>query len=94
MLAPISEMYEAGALGFSDDGTAVKTASLLRSALEYTQMFDAPVIEHCEDESLAGGSMNESLVCTELGLPPLSTVAEDLIVMRGILLNIQEVKSI
>lgn len=85
-LAPISEMYEAGALGFSDDGTAVKTASLLRSALEYTQMFDAPVIEHCEDESLAGGSMNESLVCTELGLPPLSTVAEDLIVMRGILL--------
>ncbi len=48
-------------------------------------MIDSPIIEHCEDESLAGGSMNESLVSTELGLPSIPTVAEDLIVMRGIL---------
>lgn len=85
-LAPLLELYDAGAVGFSDDGTAVKTAALLRSALEYSKMVDAPIIEHCEDESLAGGSMNESIVSTQLGLPSIPTVAEDLIVMRGILL--------
>ncbi|MBU0473987.1 MAG: dihydroorotase [Bacteroidetes bacterium] len=85
-LAPMLELSDAGAVGFSDDGTAVKTASLLRNALEYAKMIDSPIIEHCEDESLAGGSMNESFVSTELGLPSIPTVAEDLIVMRGILL--------
>ncbi|MCF6268251.1 MAG: dihydroorotase [Melioribacteraceae bacterium] len=85
-LAPMLELYDAGAVGFSDDGTAVKTSALLRRALEYSKMIDAPIIEHCEDESLAGGSMNESIVSTQLGLPSIPTVAEDLIVMRGILL--------
>lgn len=85
-LAPMLELFDAGAVGFSDDGTAVKTASILRNALDYAKMIDSPIIEHCEDESLAGGSMNESFVSTELGLPSIPTVAEDLIVMRGILL--------
>jgi dihydroorotase len=85
-LAPMLELSDAGAVGFSDDGTAVKTAAILRNALDYSKMIDSPIIEHCEDESLAGGSMNESLVSTQLGLPSIPTVAEDLIVMRGILL--------
>jgi dihydroorotase len=85
-LAPMLELHDSGAVAFSDDGVAVKTAFLLRSALEYSKMIDTPIIEHCEDESLAGGSMNESVVSTELGLPSIPTVAEDLIVMRGILL--------
>ncbi len=85
-LAPMLELYDAGAVAFSDDGTAVKTASILRSALEYSKMIDSTIIEHCEDESLAGGSMNESIVSTELGLPSIPTVAEDLVVMRGILM--------
>ncbi|MBI9070506.1 MAG: dihydroorotase [Melioribacteraceae bacterium] len=86
-LAPIAEMVEAGAVGFSDDGTVVKTAAVLRSALEYSSMYDAPIIEHCEDESLAGGAMNESFVSTQLGLPSIPTVAEDLIVMRDIIMT-------
>ena len=85
-LAPLLELSDAGAVGFSDDGVAVKTAAILRNALEYSQMVTSPIIEHCEDESLAGGSMNESLVSTQLGLPSIPTVAEDLIVMRGILM--------
>ncbi len=85
-LAPLLELYDAGAVAFSDDGTAVKTAAMLKNALDYSKMIDSPIIEHCEDESLAGGSMNESIVSTQLGLPSIPTVAEDLIVMRGILL--------
>ncbi len=84
-LAPLMEMREAGAVAFSDDGNAVKTAALLRNALEYSSMLGTPIIEHCEDESLAGGAMNESEISTELGLPPLASLAEELTVARDIL---------
>lgn len=83
-LAPMAELVEAGAVGFSDDGVAVKSASLVRNALEYLKMYDLPLIEHCEDESLAGGAMNEGTVSTTLGLPAIPTIAEDLTVMRDI----------
>lgn len=85
-LAPMSELMEAGAVGFSDDGTLIKDAAILRNVMEYASMFDAPVIEHCEDESLAGGHMNESFVSTQLGLPSIPTIAEDLIVARNIIM--------
>ena len=49
-------------------------------------MYNLPIIEHCEDETLAGGAMNEGINSTLLGLAPLPSVAEDLIVMRDILM--------
>ncbi|WP_290664098.1 dihydroorotase [Ignavibacterium sp.] len=86
VLSPMAELKDAGAVGFSDDGVSIKSSSLLKRALEYSLMFDLPIIEHCEDESLAGGAMNESINSTLLGLPAIPNVAEDLIVMRDILL--------
>lgn len=86
VISPMGELNEAGAVAFSDDGVAIKTASVLRRALEYSSMYNTPIIEHCEDETLAGGAMNEGLNSTQLGLPPLSSVAEDLIVSRDILM--------
>jgi len=85
-LSPMAELYEAGAVGFSDDGTAIKTAGMLKRCLEYSQMYNTPIIEHCEDESLAGGAMNEGITSTFLGLPPIPSVAEDLIVARDIMM--------
>jgi len=79
-------MVDAGAVAFSDDGVAIKTASILRSAMEYSSMYNKPIIEHCEDESLADGHMNESETSTFLGLPGIPTVAEDLTVMRDIIM--------
>ncbi|HQF43342.1 MAG TPA: dihydroorotase [Ignavibacteriaceae bacterium] len=86
ILSPMAELKDAGVVGFSDDGVAIKTASILKRALEYARMFDLPIIEHCEDETLAGGAMNESINSTLLGLPPIPAIAEDLIVMRDILM--------
>lgn len=85
-IAPMYELYDAGAVAFSDDGVAIKTAAVLRNALEYSKKFGTPIIEHCEDESLADGAMNESITSTILGLPAIPTVAEDLIVIRDILM--------
>lgn len=85
-LAPMCELIEAGAVAFSDDGSAVKTAGILRHVMEYAKMFNVPIIEHCEDESLASGAMNEGTTSTILGLPGIPAVAEDLIVIRDILM--------
>jgi dihydroorotase len=81
----MAELTDSGAVAFSDDGVAIKTAGILKRVLEYSSMYDVPIIEHCEDDSLAGGAMNEGLNSTMLGLPPIPSIAEDLIVMRDII---------
>jgi dihydroorotase len=86
IISPMAELIEAGAVAFSDDGTAIKTSSVLRRAFEYANMYNAPIIEHCEDESLADGAMNEGVNSTLLGLPAMPSVSEDIIVSRDILM--------
>jgi dihydroorotase len=83
-ISPMAELAESGAVGFSDDGVAIKTSAVLKRTFEYANMFKLPVIEHCEDESLVDGAMNEGLNSTFLGLPPLPSVSEDIIVSRDI----------
>jgi dihydroorotase len=85
-ISPMAELAEAGAVAFSDDGVAVKTSSVLKRAFEYANMYGLPIIEHCEDDSLAKGAMNEGLNSTFLGLPPLPSVSEDIIVVRDLLM--------
>jgi len=85
-MAPLAELYDAGAVGFSDDGDPIKSASVLRTIMEYASMFNVPVMEHCEEPSMMGGAMNEGTVSTQLGLPPWPAVSEDLIVMRDIMM--------
>ncbi|MCB2205674.1 dihydroorotase [bacterium] len=85
-IAPMVELREAGAVGFSDDGSPVYNTKILRTALEYGSMFNVPIIQHAEDPHLfTGGAMNESIVSTELGLPPISRLSEDAVVMRDIM---------
>jgi dihydroorotase len=86
LISPMAELYGAGAVAFSDDGCAIKTSGILKRALEYSLMYKVPIIEHCEDESLSGGAMNESINSTLLGLPPVPPVSEEIIVMRDILM--------
>src|SRR5262245_56614447 len=53
-LADIAELKQAGCVAITDDGKPVATALLMRRALEYTSMFNMPVIEHCEDPTPKG----------------------------------------
>lgn len=86
-LAEIGEMVDAGAVAFSDDGKPVMSAHLMRTALEYARTFDVPVAEHCEDVSLAkGGAMNEGALSARLGLKGIPAEAEEIVVIRDILL--------
>ena len=84
-LAPLGGMAEAGAAAFSDDGRPVATAQLMRRALEYAKAFGVPVIDHCEELSLAeGGTMNEGEVSFRLGLNGIPRAAETITALRDI----------
>ena len=86
-LADIAELREAGCVAITDDGHPVSTALLMRRALEYSRMFDMPVIEHCEDQTLKGdGCAHEGAVAASLGLAGIPGVAEAITAGRDILL--------
>ena len=86
-LADIAELRSAGCVAVTDDGHPVATALLARRALEYTSMFDMPMIEHCEDPSLkADGCAHEGARAAELGLRGIPGAAEAITAARDILL--------
>ena len=86
-LAEFGEMVGAGAVAVSDDGRPVESAHLMRTALEYAQTFGIPVIDHCEEMTLArGGAMNEGVVSARLGLKGIPAEAEEIMAIRDILL--------
>lgn len=86
-LAEIGEMREAGIVAVSDDGMPVNDSALMRRALEYSSMFDLPVIAHEEDCGLAcGGVMNEGSMSFRLGLKGMPAAAEEVMVARDIAL--------
>jgi dihydroorotase len=59
----------------------------MRLALSYARTLGIPVASHCEEKSLSrGGSMNEGLVATRLGLIGIPNAAEDVMIARDLLL--------
>jgi len=86
-LAEMGDLAEAGAVAFSDDGSPVADATLLRRALEYSTTFGLPLVEHCEELSLShDGVMHEGWVATRLGLRGIPAAAEEAAVARAIAL--------
>ena len=86
-LAELAELAQAGAVAFSDDGSPVADANLMRRALEYAGMLETSVIDHCEDAALAAeGVMHEGWVSTRLGLRGVPAAAEETMVARDIVL--------
>jgi dihydroorotase len=86
-LAEIGQLSRGGAVAFTDDGFPVSNARVMRLAMNYTKMFDKPIISHSEDMSLSGsGVMNEGVVSTALGLPGIPAASEQICVSRDCIL--------
>jgi dihydroorotase len=86
-LAEFWDLKEAGAIALSDDGKPVMDSAVMRRALEYAHSLGLPIISHCEDTCLSsGGAMHEGFASTELGLPGIPGIAEDIMVARDLLL--------
>jgi dihydroorotase len=86
-LTEFGELMDAGAVAVTDDGRPVSSAGMLRMALEYALAFDLPVAVHAEELTLSrGGSMNEGIVASRLGLTGIPNAAEDVMVARDLML--------
>jgi dihydroorotase len=84
-LADIAELKAAGCVAITDDGRPVATAMLMRRALEYASMFDLPVIEHCEEQTLKGdGVAHDGFYAATLGLKGIPGEAESIMALRDI----------
>ncbi len=86
-LAPMAELASAGAVGFTDDGSPIASAEIMRRALEYSSMYGVPVIQHAEEPTMSkGGCVNEGFNATRAGLPGIPGIAEELMVARDLIL--------
>jgi dihydroorotase len=87
-LAPMGELYDLGVRIFTDDGSCVADAGVMRHALEYSKALPGAVVaQHAEDPGLAGrGAMHEGEWSSRLGIPGRPAAAEDVIVARDVIL--------
>lgn len=84
-LAEMYDMYQSGAVAFSDGLQPVQYAGLLLKGLQYVKSFNGVLIQIPQDKSInASGLMNEGLISTQLGLPGIPAIAEEIIIARDI----------
>jgi dihydroorotase len=79
-----AEVAAAGAIGFSDDGDSCDDPGIMIEALEASKSLRRPVMVHCEDKSLMGGSMHEGEVSARLNLKGLPALAEERYLARDL----------
>ncbi len=85
-LSDIGKMAKVGICAISEDGGTVANSAMMKSGIKYASMFDLPVFCHCEELSLARGSMNVGDTAEKLGLKGITNESESLIVSRDIIL--------
>jgi dihydroorotase len=82
-LTEMGAIREAGALGFSDDGLPVRSARVLRRALQYQRLCGGTIALHEEDPELSGdGVMHEGPVSAALGLAGIPSISESTMIAR------------
>jgi len=86
-LAEIGQLVEASAVGFTDGKNPIGNAEVMRRALEYTGMFDRPILHHSIVPELSeGGVMHEGFESTRMGLRGIPAAASDIMTGRDIAL--------
>ena len=82
-LSDMAEIADAGAVGFSDDGLPIRSARVMRRALQYQALADAQIALHEEDPELSGaGVMHEGEVSAMLGMEGIPSVSESTMIAR------------
>jgi dihydroorotase len=82
-LTEMGAIRDAGAIGFSDDGLPIRSARVLRRALQYQRLCGGTIALHEEDPELSGdGVMHEGPVSAALGLAGIPSVSESTMIAR------------
>ncbi|HUH07202.1 MAG TPA: dihydroorotase [Egibacteraceae bacterium] len=86
-LAEMGAMAAIGVGCFSDDGHPVRSALVMRRALEYARTWDAIICNHAEESTLTGDAqMNEGELSGVLGLAGWPHEAEEVMIARDLIL--------
>jgi len=86
-LAEMYDMYQSGALAFTDGNHPVQDAGLMERALLYAQNFDGLIFSYPEDSSIAGkAKVHEGVVSILLGMKGIPALAEELMISRDLYL--------
>ncbi len=80
-------LKEAGCVALTDDGSPLMDSLLMRRALELASQLGLLVMNHCEDDRIAYGHINEGYVSSLLGLSSRPPSAEDILVARDCILS-------
>jgi len=83
-LAEMGLMHQAGAVAFTDDGLGVADTTVMQRAMQYASMLGAPILQHCQDPSLFGGSMNSGPIAVRLGLGGIAASGEEIMLRRDL----------
>lgn len=84
-LSEMYDMYNAGAIAFSDGLHPIQSPGLFLKALQYVKTFDGVLMQQPFDTTIGTyGLINEGIISTQLGLPGLPAIAEELMIMRDI----------
>jgi len=86
-LAEIGQLVAGQAVGFTDADRPIESAEIMRCALEYTRMFNRPILNRPQVTELTEkGQMHEGFHSTVLGLKGIPAAAEEIMVNRDIAL--------
>jgi dihydroorotase len=82
-MTEMAELADVGAVAFTDDGLPVRSAGMMRKALQYQRLAGRVLALHEEDPSLSGdGVMHEGDISALLGLAGIPAVSESVQVAR------------
>jgi len=87
-LADLWALRKAGCVAFTDDGSPVMDSGLMKKALELSAQLGVPVMNHCEDDSLAWGALNEGEISALTGIASRPPEAEDILNARDCILSL------
>ena len=86
-LTDFAALKAAGVPALTDDGVPIQNLALLRRALLEAKRLSLPLLDHCEDRDMVQNyAVNEGAVSRKLGLPGRPAVAEELQIMRDVML--------
>ena len=84
-LSEMFDMFNYGAIAFSDGTAPVQSSGILQKALEYILAIDGTIMQLPDDKSVGThGLMNEGEISTKLGLQGKPSLSEELMVARDI----------
>ena len=86
-LTDFGALKAAGVPALTDDGMPIQNLALLRQAMREAKKLDLPLLDHCEDRDMVRSyAVNEGAVSERLGLPGRPAIAEELQIMRDVML--------